>query len=892
MSNGRYAVMVTSAGSGYSRWGELAVTRWTEDATCDGAGSYFYLRDADSGRLWSSGYQPSGVEPDRYEATFTEDRAEFVRADGSMNTTLVVLVSPEDDAEVRRITLSNNSNRVRNIELTSYTELVLAPPATDLAHPAFSKMFVQTEFLDKPGALLATRRRRTPEEPEVWAAQHAVVEGDSTSRPEFETDRARFLGRGHGVRDPIAVLDGRRLSNTTGTVLDPIFALRHRLRLAPGATVRIALWTFAASTRESVLQLLDKHRDSNAFVRAGTLAWTQGQVQLRHLGIDAAEASLFQRLAGHLLYANAAMRPLGATIVRGAGGPEGLWVHGISGDLPIVLVRIDDVDDIDIIRQMLRAHEYWQLKELAVDLVILNERASSYVQDLQIALETQLRMSQSRPRLVGGRSKGSVYILRSDLITAASRNLLFSVARVVLSGQRGSLATQLDRHREPEVVRPPQAPATDTIRIPPEIAPPAGVEFFNGLGGFVASGREYLTILGPGQSTPAPWVNVIANAQFGFMISAEGGGYSWARNSRENQLSPWSNDPVSDRPGEVLYLRDEDTGDLWGPTALPIRDPDTTYSAWHGQGYSRFEHSARGIDLELLVFVPTDDPVKISRLRLRNTSPQRRRLSVTAYVECVLGSARSSTAPYIITSLDSASGALLASNPWSVVSAGGVLFADLRGKQTDWTCDRREFLGRHGTLARPAALTGSLRLSRRVGAGLDPCCVLQTSFELEAGESTEVVFVLGEATQTAEAQALIARLSRRGPRSAAGSSGRALGRCARQGPGAYARSVAGSDAQPLAALPDAVLPLLGALRLLPGERRLWFSRPAPGRYGPGAIATRPDTPASTACRRTTVRARRRPALVAATHRPRRAYAHQRRSGVARLYRLPLSAGNG
>jgi cyclic beta-1,2-glucan synthetase len=397
LSNGRYAVMVTAAGSGYSRWGALSLTRWNEDATCDGWGSYVYLRDPDSGRLWSTGYQPSGTEPDRYEVTFTEDRAEFVRVDGTMSTKLEILISPEDDAEVRRITLTNNSNRVRNIELTTYSELVLAPPAADLAHPAFSKMFVQTEFLDKPGALLATRRRRTPGEPEIWAAQHAVVEGENTWRPEYETDRARFLGRGHGLRDPVAVLDGRRLSNTVGTVLDPVFALRYRLKMAPGATTRVALWTFAAGSREAVLQQLDKHSDTNAFVRAGTLAWTQGQVQLRHLGIDAAEASLFQRLAGYVLYANAALRPVGATISRGAAGPDGLWAHGISGDLPIVLVRIDDVDDIDIVRQMLRAHEYWQLKALAVDLVFLNERASSYVQDLQNALETQLRMSQSRP---------------------------------------------------------------------------------------------------------------------------------------------------------------------------------------------------------------------------------------------------------------------------------------------------------------------------------------------------------------------------------------------------------------------------------------------------------------------------------------------------------------
>ena len=504
-------------------------------------------------------------------------------------------------------------------------------------------------------------------------------------------------------------------------------------------------------------QLLDKHQDSNAFVRAGTLAWTQAQVQLRHLGIDAAEAAYF---SAWLDMCCMPMPRCGRRALPSFAARQDLRRSGrtaISGDLPIVLVRIDDVDDIDIVRQLLRAQEYWQLKELAVDLVFLNERASSYVQDLQSALETQLRMSQSRPRFGGDHSKGSVFILRTDLISAQSRMLLFSVARVVLSR-----ATRKPGHPAGSTPGAGRGGATRDIasrarHCTPEIAPPAGVEYFNGLGGFAADGREYLTILGPGQSTPAPWVNIVANAQFGFLVAAEGSGYTWARNSRENQLTPWSNDPVSDPPGEVLYVRDEDSGELWGPTATPIRDPDSTYSARHGQGYSRFEHNARGIELELLMFVPVEDPVKISRLRIRNASRQSRHLSVTAYIEWVLGSARSSAAPYVVTSVDLASGALMACNPWSPVSAGGVMFADLRGKQSAWTCDRREFIGRHGTLARPVALAGAAPLARRAGAGMDPCLVLQSPVELAADETIEVVLVLGEAPLIADAQALIAR---------------------------------------------------------------------------------------------------------------------------------------
>ena len=757
LSNGRYLVMLTAAGSGYSRWGDRAVTRWREDTTRDDWGSYVYLRDVQSGGVWSAAYQPSGVEPDRYGVTFTEDRAEFVRRDGAITTTLEVVVSPENDAEVRRVSVSNSGGRAREIELTSYAEIVLATPAADTAHPAFSKLFVQTEYVARVGAILATRRQRSPEEPEIWAAHLAVVEGEETGEPEIETDRARFLGRGREVREPIAVMDGRPLSNTVGTVLDPVFALRRRVRIPPGRTAHIAFWSVVASSRADVLDLVDKHHDSTAFDRAATLAWTQAQVQLSHLGVDPEEANLFQRLAGHLIYAGPAMRPTSDTIRRGGGAPPGLWSQGISGDLPIVLVRIDNIEDIAIVRQLLRAHEYWRMKQLAVDLVILNERASSYVQDLQIALETQVRTSQSRLQPAAGGTHGSAFVLRADLIPAQTRDLLVSVARAVLVGRRGTLSEQLDRAQQPDSGgAPPPRPMPSVDALPAAPAPP-DLEFFNGLGGFAADGREYVTILGAGRSLPAPWINVVANASFGFQVAVEGSGYTWSIGSRENQLTPWSNDPVTDRAGEVVYLRDEETGELWGPTASPIRDEAATYVATHGQGYSRFEHAARGIALELLQYVPLGDPVKISRLTIRNASGRRRRLSVTAYVEWVLGPSRSASAPSVVTDIDRETGAMFARNPWNSIFGSRVAFADLGGRQKSWTGDRREFLGRHGTLDSPAALASGTPLSGRVGAGLDPCCALRTPVDLEPGEATEIVFLLGEAASAADSQSLVAR---------------------------------------------------------------------------------------------------------------------------------------
>ena len=757
LSNGRYAVMLTAAGSGYSRWGDLAVTRWREDATRDDWGSYVFLRDLESGELWSAGYQPSGAEPDSYEVTFTEDRAEFLRRDGTIVTSLEVVVSPEQNAEVRRVCVTNAGARTRDLELTSYAELALAPGAADAAHPAFSKLFVQTEYLPRLGAILATRRRRSGAEPEIWAAHLAVVEGEALGEAQIETDRARFLGRGREARAALAVTDAasRPLSSTAGAVLDPVFAFRRRVRVPPGRTARVSFWTIVASSRADVLDLADKHRDAAAFERAATLAWTQGQVQLGHLGIDADQAGLFQRLAGHLLYADASLRPPSHAIRRGGGAPPALWAHGISGDLPIVLVRIDDLEDIALVRQLLRAHEYWRMKQLRVDLVILNERASSYVQDLQGALETLARTSPARAQGAAGPARGSVFVLRADLISAQARALLPSMARAVLAARRGTLSEQLAHLQEADAPAPPPkrlAPAPAA-----KAAPAPALEFFNGLGGFAAHGKEYVTVLGPGRSVPAPWINVIANPSFGFQVAVEGGGYTWSLASKENQLTPWSNDPVSDRPGEVLYVRDEDSGELWGPTALPMRDEAAPYTVTHAQGYSRFEHSAHGVALDLLQYVPLEDPIKISRLTIRNTSGRTRRLSLTAYVEWVLGASRGAGALSVVTEIDAQTGAMLARNPWNLGFGSRVAFADLGGRQSAWTGDRREFLGRNGTLDNPAALARDAPLSRRVGAGLDPCGALQARLELEPGGAAQIVFFLGQAASAADARSLIER---------------------------------------------------------------------------------------------------------------------------------------
>lgn len=756
LSNGNYNLMITAAGGGYSRWRGMAITRWREDTTRDNWGSFVYLRDLNSNKVWSAGYHPMAEDAEQYEAVFSEDRATIRRSDGSVSTVMEVLVSPEDDSEVRRISITNNGTRLREFEITSYAELALAKPQDDDAHQAFSKLFVETEYVRDTGALLATRRSRSPSEQPIWAAHLSVAEGGSVGDVQYETDRGKFLTRNRSARTAAAISEGWPLSNSAGAVLDPIFSLRRQVQIPRGQTVTIAFWTMVAQSREEITDLVDRHHDAAAFERVTTLAATHAQTQLQYLGIGGDDAHLFQLLANYLIYHDAGLRASPEILERGGRPASALWGVGISGDLPIALVRISEEDEVPFVLQMVSAHEYWRQKRLSVDLVILNNRASSYTQDLQKSLEAIIHPAQWTGE--GADGQGKVYLLRADLLGPEGRDALRAAARVDLSARRGSLAEQLNaltgREENSKSRKRPKASTDKTAFASREAL---NLQFFNGVGGFSQDGREYVISLTGGEKTPAPWINVITNSNFGFQVSAEGAGFSWAGNSQQNQINAWSNDPVSNEANEAIYLKDLESDEVWCPTAAPIFERAGRYTTRHGQGYTRFDYVGHGLEIELTQFVPLSDPLKISRMIIRNPSERPRHLAVVSYVEWALSQSRTSGAAHIVTELDEQSGAMFARNPHSNDFASRVAFVDMGGRQTSWTGNRREFLGRNGTPASPAAMWSDEPLSKALGGGLDPCGVLHSEIIIAPGEESEVLLLLGQATDRDAARALIAQ---------------------------------------------------------------------------------------------------------------------------------------
>jgi cellobiose phosphorylase len=768
LSNGRYHVMATNAGGGYSRWKNLAVTRWREDATGDGWGTFCYIADAETGALWSSAFQPTRRTGKRYEAIFVQGRVEYRRRDEEIDAHTEIAVSPEDDVEVRRVTLTNLSARTRTIELTSYAEVVLAPLNADLSHSAFSNLFVETEILAASQAILATRRPRAPDEKPPWMFHLLTTQGTPSGAASFETDRAEFIGRTRSVAHPAAFDRVAPLSNTDGMVLDPIVAIRQGATIESDTSANWHIISGMAATREAALALVEKYRDPSFAARAFDMAWSHSQLLLGQVQATEAEAQLYAQLAASILHANPLHRAGTAVLARNRLAQHGLWSFGISGDLPILLLRIADVHRIELVKQVLQAHAYWREKGLEVDLVILNEDFSGYRQVLQERILGLIAAGTEAHRVD---LPGGIFPRRSEQLSEEDRVLLQTVARVILTDSAETLAEQVERPAPVERKIPRFIPTRSLAPATPAAPAPHERVFFNGRGGFTPDGREYVISLAPGETTPAPWVNVIANSRIGTVVSESGGAYTWIENAHEFRLTPWNNDPVGDSGGEAFYLRDEETGQFWSPTPLPVRGHGH-HVCRHGFGYSVFETAQLGISSELWTTVALEAPVKIAVVKVRNRSGRPRRLSVTGYWELVLGQWRHENLMHVVTEIDPNTGALFARNLYNRDFGGKIVFAsvgDASGvsgggggagntarsdASRSVTGSRAEFLGRNGAPENPAAMRQA-HLSGRTGAGLDPCAALQISFDLADGEERDVVFVFGAGDNPDEAQRLI-----------------------------------------------------------------------------------------------------------------------------------------
>lgn len=752
LSNGRYFVMLSNAGGGYSRWKEFSVTRWREDVTCDNWGTFCYIHDRDKNQFWSTAHQPTLKEADQYEAIFSQGKVEFRRRDDEIETYTVVIVSPEDDVEVRRIQLTNHADTKRKLSITSYGEVVLAAASADDSHPAFSNLFVQTEINEHQHAIICTRRPRSREEQPPWMFHLMKVNGVEVKQVSFETDRTKFIGRGNTLAHPHVMNQTKPLSGSQGSVLDPIVSIQYKITLEPGESAIVDMVTGIAEMKEVNQSLIDKYQDRHLRDRAFELSWTHSQVVLRQIGATEADAQLYGKLASSILYLNPALRAQPSIVLKNQRHQSALWSYSISGDLPIVLLIISDSENISLVKQLIKAKAYWQMKGLAVDLVILNEDPGGYRQVLQDQIQGLIAAGIGVPST---EKHGRIFVRPIDQVSAEDRMLLQAVARIIISDKHGTLDDQVNKRAASK------PPATKLIATKlyssqnQKLDVPTDLQYFNGIGGFSATGKEYVIITDQKKRTPLPWINVIANPHFGTIVSEKGSSYTWFENAHEYRLTPWKNDPLLDSSGEAFYIRDEETGHFWSPMGLPILG-QTPYVTKHGFGYSTFAHTEDEIHSEVCVHVDRESPVKFVVLTITNQSERPRKLTATGYVEWVLGELRPKSVMHIATEFDVSSKALIARNRYHTDFQNHVAFFNVEDSRFTYTTDRTEFIGRNGTLQHPEAMTNS-QLSGKSGACLDACAAIQVPVDLEVGKNHRIIFKIGAGRDLHDALATLQR---------------------------------------------------------------------------------------------------------------------------------------
>ena len=783
LSNGHFSLMLTATGTGYANWNDLAVTRWQRDGTEDRWGTFLFLRDAASNQWWSATERPRRAEGEVTHTVFSDSKAEFYKTVDTLDSRVDVIVSGAIDAAGWRITLTNHGSQNRVIEVTSYGEPVLALADNDAAHPLFSKMFLHTRIAEDSSVIYVRRNKREGNEPDVMVA-HMVVDGNTRYRDtQAETDRRKFIGRGRTLATAAAFDAGARLSGDAGFTLDPIMSLRRTVTVHAGKQVSLIFWTVAAPTEAELELAVAELSHSERFTHEAMNAWTRSQVQLRDIGMSPNEATVFQRLARYLIYADGDLNWL---VNKADLKPQSkLWSLGISGDFPIMILRIDAEADIAIVRKALRAQQYFRTRGLLADLVIVNEQATSYAQELQNSIDSLCENARLRGLARGPRDH--IFALRRDLIDVTAYGTLMAAAAVTLHARNGKFSTQIDRAESLAAESPlrtalaqlkelplPSVPAVHYAgaHAPATPEPPysheanstqakasernAKLRFWNGYGGFDEQANEYVIGGAAGTSTPAPWINVIANAHFGFQVAAEGSGYSWSQNSRDYQLTRWSNDPVVDRPGEGFYVVDHKSRRVYSPMQKFSKTPPEDFTTRHGLSYSRFTNRSDNLILELTQTVDPEDSIKLSRLSITNSGDVPRTLRVYAYAEWVLGNSRSKTSPHIIASWNASDEILMAKNPFSLDWAERIAFLACDQPLASHTASRDEFLGK-GTVLAPQAVIHLRELSGTERTNGDPCAALCCDLTLEPGASIDRLFMLGDAQSAESASALVAK---------------------------------------------------------------------------------------------------------------------------------------
>jgi cellobiose phosphorylase len=748
LSNNHYRVMLTSDGAGFSSCDDWVINRWRPEIINNQDGQFIYIRNLTSKQCWSAAYLPTQAEADEYQAVFSHDKAEIIRRDGPVQTHTTIAVSPVNNLEVRRVTLTNQGSQALIIELTSYLEVVADGQLADALHPAFSKLFLETEYLADRHLLIVNRRQRSPDDQPRYI-MHTLLSGQKLLRPvEFEIDRRQFIGRGGSLARPHILDSGATLSGKAGFSTDTILSLRAVVSIPAGKSASVSFVTGFAASRADILKLSYELGKPFSAEDIFKLSSSSCKLEMKYLGISSKQINAIQNLVHCLFYPEAAVYGAPEAIGRMKMGQNGLWRFGISGDHPIILLVVSQLNEMPVIKEIVTVYEYLRIKQVKADLVILNEEPSGYAQLLNHRIR---EMTGNLKIFSRNQPKPSLFLLQKANLSHEEHDLLMGVARLILTGRTGLYAPlgKLQQQDKPPDTKSAAIPLPagyhprEANLVQSPVFDGSNLEYYNGIGGFAKDGRVYEIHLQNGLKTPMPWINVIANELFGFQVSETGSGFTWAGNSRENKLTTWHNDPILDPVSEAIYIRDDETGGITSPAALIPEHQGGHYRIEHGFGYSVFSHSELDLDQSMIVFVPPADPVRLWQLSLTNTAEKTRSVTIVLYVEWVLGVIKDQTAPYIQTAFDPNANLLTAINRFQDAAHQHPAFIFSSEPIQAFTGDRKAFFGIGGSIRYPSGLVKD-SLSNQIGVGLDPCGVIQVHVQLEPNQTKVAIFGLGQ----------------------------------------------------------------------------------------------------------------------------------------------------
>lgn len=746
ISNGAYTVLSDDRGCGYSKYHDIVINRYKDTADTS-QGIFFYIKNIKSKRLWTASQMKYLSEADKYAVYFAPDHTKIVRRDGNIETQMNISVTPEDPVEIRRLQLKNTGTTEEILEITSLLEPVLSNKMQDYSHMAFNKLFLSYEYDEQTSSMIIKRKQREPGKPEIYLGVNFYTENDTIGELEYEIDKEKLYGRGnHTV--PSKIKESKPLSKSLGLVTDPIVALKRTIKIAPESKVVIDLIMTVANSKEEVLEKIEKYQNSNKITKVLALVRAKAEEEARYLEVTGKEIQNYQKVLSYLLLPNKLKSLQMPSLPKRTYQQNELWQFGISGDLPILLVMIKDVNDIHIVEDVLKAYEFYRSKNVKIEVVILNQEKDSYYVAEAIEgaiLNRNIRFLKNQ--------YGGIFVLEEEKIGLSIKQMLMFKANLVLEASRGNIEIQLKEQEEEylshkreikeekaqEIIKPEEE---NKNRLEP-INHIDKLKYYNEFGAFSENGKEYYIKINRENRTPTVWSHVLSNSHFGTVVTENMGGYTWSQNSRLNRISAWANNPIEDIPSEIFYLKDVSTGKVWSMGANPTPDEEDYYITY-GFGFAKYKHYSDQIVQEIEMFIPKEDKVKVHLVHLKNTSSERKKLKLVYYIKPVLGEDEIYSNTFINTEKIKNSNVVYSKNLYHSDFKDSIVYVASSENIQSYTGNKDSFLGK-GTIQVPEAIN-KISLDNTNGLGSNSCIAIQMNIELDAYQSKDFSVLLGEET--------------------------------------------------------------------------------------------------------------------------------------------------